>query len=112
LGNLVRNIPNSILEADSENEFYKEFKTYPKELSKAEAWEKRLDSVLNRAVGWNRSVEDISAQIRRGPNGVSSILNFMHQAIVVHEIDPGLLQGKVNKLCEALELLCVSCSCS
>jgi hypothetical protein len=69
-----------------------------------EAWE-YLDPVLNNLLGYSSSVEDVARRVRRGPLGVEGLGWLIHRFVVDYGITGDLLEGKIGKLLEAIELL-------
>lgn len=70
----------------------------------SEAWE-YLDPVLNNLLGYSSSVEDIAQQVWHGPLGVEGLGRLIHRFVVNYGITGDLLEGKLGKLLEAIELL-------
>ena len=70
----------------------------------SEAWE-YLDPVLNNLLGYSSSVEDITRRVRRGPLGVEGLCWLIHRFVVNYKITGDLLEGKLGKLLDAIELL-------
>ena len=70
----------------------------------SEAWE-YLDPVLNNLLGYSSSVEDVARRVRRGPLGVEGLGRLIHRFVVTYGITGDLLEGKLGKLLEAIELL-------
>lgn len=66
-----------------------------------DVWE-TVDGVLNRVVGYGRSVDDIASIIRRGPDGIDGLLTTLEYLVRVHSIKGALLEGKINRILEAI----------
>jgi len=67
-------------------------------------WE-MVDRALNRVVGYGRTTADIAGLIRRGPNGMDGLCNWLSVCIEKFDIDPALLEGKMKRLLDAMALL-------
>ena len=71
-----------------------------------DAWE-MVDKTLNGAIGYGTSVAAVSAIIRRGRFGMDGLCDWLETCILEYGIDPNLLEGKVQRLLDAMSLLCV-----
>lgn len=69
-----------------------------------DAWEV-LDPLLNNAIGWGATAEDVRPLIRRGANGVHALCRFVEYFVMEYGIEGALLEGKLNTLREAMELV-------
>ena len=67
-------------------------------------WE-MVDQALNAVVSYGRTTADIVGLIRKGRNGMDRLCNWLEVCIKVLQIDPVLLEGKMNCLLEAMALL-------
>ena len=70
----------------------------------SEAWE-YLDPVLNNLLGYSSSVEDVARRVRHGPLGVEGLCRLIYRFVVSYSITGDLLEGKLGKLLDAIELL-------
>ena len=66
-----------------------------------------MDPILNNILGYSVSLAEIAAFIRRGPNGVDGLYNWLVTCVSNLGIDEGLLEGKVDHLTAAINLLYV-----
>ena len=66
-----------------------------------------VDKTLNSAIGYGMSVATVSAIIRQGRFGMDSLCNWLETCILEYGINPNLLEGKVQRLLDAMSLLCV-----
>jgi hypothetical protein len=71
-----------------------------------DAWE-MVDKTLNGAIGYGMSVAAVSAIIRRGRFGMDGLCDWLETCILEYGINPNLLEGKVQRLLDAMSLLCV-----
>jgi hypothetical protein len=71
-----------------------------------EAWE-NLDPLLNRIVGYGVTPEIISQRIRRGKYGMDGMFTWLKVCVEELNISEGLLEGKIERLIDAMILLCV-----
>jgi hypothetical protein len=69
-------------------------------------WE-MVDKVLNGVIGYGMSVAAVSAIIRRGRFGMDGLCDWLETCISEYGINPDLLEGKVERLLDAMSLLCV-----
>jgi hypothetical protein len=77
-----------------------------------EPW-KMVDKTLNGVIGYGMTVAAVSAIIHWGRFGMDSLCNWLEKCISEYKINPDLLEGKVQRLLDAISLLCVSiCSVS
>lgn len=72
-----------------------------------EAWI-YLDPILNNVLGFGKTAADIALSVRRGALGVEGVFMFLLACVEEIGIGAGLLEGKVERLCDALELRCVT----
>lgn len=68
-----------------------------------DVWES-IDPVLNRFVGFGATVEEVSRKVRRGPLGVEGLCDWLDMCVTRLGIDPGLLEGKIKTLIDAISL--------
>ena len=71
-----------------------------------DAWE-MVDKTLNGAIGYGMSIAAVSAIIRRGRFGMDGLCDWLETCILEYGINPNLLEGKVQRLLDAMSLLCV-----
>ncbi|GJE96780.1 hypothetical protein PsYK624_129860 [Phanerochaete sordida] len=69
-----------------------------------DAWEV-LDQVLNNVIGYGTSTTDVAGFIRRGSHGVDALCRWLEECVVDLKIAEALLEGKVNKVIDAIQLL-------
>ena len=69
-------------------------------------WES-LDPALNIVVGYGASVEEIAGIIRRGDYGMDGMYQWLKKCVTVLNVDEVLLEKKVQRLIDAMILLCV-----
>ena len=67
-------------------------------------WE-MIDQSLNAVLGYGRTTADIMGLVRRGPNGMDGLCNWLSVCITKLNIDLALLEGKVQRLLDAMALL-------
>jgi hypothetical protein len=70
----------------------------------SEAWE-YLDPVLNRLLGYGVDVEEIAQRVRRGPLGVEGLTRYIRGFVVTYGVPGALLEGKLERLSDAIELV-------
>jgi hypothetical protein len=70
----------------------------------SEAWE-HLDRVLNRLLGYGIDIEDIAQRVRCGPLGIEGLTQYIRGFVVDYHITGVLLEGKLERLLKAIELL-------
>jgi hypothetical protein len=68
-----------------------------------ELWEK-LDPMLNKTIGYDASIEEISSRIRRGPLGLDGLVEFLLWFVENRGLKVELIEGKVERLLDAIEL--------
>lgn len=71
-----------------------------------EAWE-NIDPLLNQVIGYGATPEIISQRIRRGKFGMDGMYTWLKVCIEELNISEGLLEGKINRLIDAMLLLYV-----
>ena len=72
----------------------------------SDPWES-LDPALNIVVGYGASVEEIAGIIRRGDYGMDGMYRWLKKCVMVLKVDEALLEKKVQRLIDAMILLCV-----
>jgi len=83
--------------------------TVPTNLAKDEAWE-FLDPMLNRFLGFNRTTDSIYNVLRGGASGLSAMVRYLEEFIGQYEIDGALLEGKIQRLMNAIQTQYVTLS--
>ena len=71
-----------------------------------DAWQ-MVDKTLNRIIGYGATIEEISTLIRRGKFGMDGLCIWLEKCVSTLRIEEVLLENKVNRLVEAMVLLCV-----
>lgn len=69
-----------------------------------EPWE-MVDKALNPLIGYDRSVPSLAGIIRRGRLGMDGLCNWLEGCVVELGIDPALLEGKIERLLAAFDLM-------
>ena len=69
-------------------------------------WES-LDRALNIVIGYGASVGEIAGIIRRGDYGIDGMYQWLKKCVVELKVDEGLLEMKIQRLIDAMILLCV-----
>ncbi|KAF7798313.1 hypothetical protein EIP86_009534, partial [Pleurotus ostreatoroseus] len=69
-----------------------------------DAWE-YLDPVLNNYIGYNTSIEDVAKELRRGAMGIDGLCDWLESCIRDFRIDPVLLEGKIERVIDAIKLV-------
>ena len=64
-------------------------------------WE-TADRALNGAIGYDKTVEDITKIIRRGPRGMDGLCKWLRILVSELQVDEILLEGKINRLISAV----------
>ena len=70
-----------------------------------DAWQ-MVDRKLNRIIGFGATIEEISALIRHGKFGMDGLCIWLEKCVSTLRIEV-LLENKVNRLVEAMVLLCL-----
>jgi hypothetical protein len=70
----------------------------------SEPWE-HLDSELNRLLGYGLDIEEIAQRVRRGPLGIKGLTQYINGFVVDYGITGALLEGKLERLSKAIELV-------
>jgi hypothetical protein len=71
-----------------------------------DAWE-MVDKALNGVIGYSASIVAVSAVICRGRFGMDGLCNWLETCITELGINPELLEGKIQRLLDAMNLMCV-----
>ena len=101
----IKNVP-ALPDASEADEITAFSQRIPTDLDKDDAWE-YLDPMLNRFLGFDRSVERISEELRGGDMGLAAMMRYLKEFVGLYQIDIGLLEGKMQRLLEAIQLRCV-----
>ena len=83
--------------------------TVPTDLAKDEAWE-FLDPMLNHFLGFNRTTESIYNKLWGGARGLSAMVRYLEEFVGWYEIDGTLLEGKIQRLVNAIQTQYVAMS--
>ena len=70
----------------------------------SEAWE-HLDRALNRLLGYGIDINEIAQRVRRGPWGIGGLTQYIRGFVVEYGIAGALLEGKLERLLKAIELI-------
>ena len=102
----VRHIPSSVPEGTEEDMGFAQGFTLalPASVSSEDAWEV-IDPILNRVCGSDVPVERIASRVRRGPHGMDCVVSWLRRAVDTFQLPSELLEGKVERICEALQTL-------
>jgi len=77
------------------------------DLAKEDAWE-YLDPMLNRFLGFNRMPGSIYNELRGGERGLSAMVQYLKDFVHLYEIDGALLEGKVQRLVNVIQVQCIA----
>ncbi len=102
ISNLLKTLPD----ASETDEIAVFAQNIPIDMDRDDAWEFFLDLLLNCFLGFGRSIESISASLRGGEKGLTVMVRYLSEFVVQYKIDGGLLEGKILRLIEAIELQC------
>ena len=102
----MRNLP-ALPDASDSDEIAVFSENVPTDLVKEEAWE-YLDPMLNRFLGFNRTPESIFNALRGGERGLPAMVKYLKEFVGLYDIDGALLEGKVQRLVNAIQLQCVT----
>ncbi|KAG8944052.1 hypothetical protein FRC03_002201 [Tulasnella sp. 419] len=69
-----------------------------------EVWE-TVDPVLNNLLGFGKTSAEISSMIRRGHYGMDGMCRFFEYLVCERGLNAGLLEGKVDRVMQAISLL-------
>jgi hypothetical protein len=97
----VKSLP-AIPEANDSDELAVFAQSIPTNLDKENAWE-FLDPLLNRFLGFDRSLESISEALRGGEKGLAGMVHYLRVFINEYGIAGVLLEGKVQRLIRAIQ---------
>ena len=105
----ISNLP-VLPEASESDEIVVFSQSMPVDLAKDDAW-KYLDPTLNCFLGFNRTTESISEALRGGEKGLVAMARYLREFVCRYQIDEGLLEGKIQRLLDAIKMWCVSMKC-
>lgn len=71
-------------------------------------YEQVVNPALHNAVGYNMVVIDVAQLIRRGPLGMDGFYRWIEICLVEAGIEYGMLEVRVERVCDAMKLLYVS----
>ena len=100
----ISNLPKTLPDATETDEIAVFAQNVPTDMDRDDAWEFFLDPLLNCFLGFGRSVESISASLRGGERGLTAMARYLREFVGLYRIDGALLEGKVLRLIEAIEL--------
>ena len=98
----VNNLP-ALSEASEVDKIAIFSQNVPANLDKEDAWE-FLDPILNRFLGFDRTVESISEELQGGEMGLAAVIRYLKDFVTLYQIDRGLLEGKVQRLLDAIQM--------
>jgi hypothetical protein len=67
----------------------------PIDMDRDDVWELVLDLLLNRFLGFRRSIESISTSLRGGEKGLAAMARYLRAFVGQYKIDGGPLKGRV-----------------
>ena len=102
----IRDLPNILPDASDTDEIAVFAQDIPTDMDGDDAWEEFLDPLLNRFLGFGRSIESISAMLQGGESGLTAIVRYLRKFVERYRIDGALLEGKLERLIEAIEFRC------
>ena len=101
----IETIPGRLPDATEADEIAVFCQDIPTNMDQDDAWESVLDPLLNRFLGFGRSLESIAAALRGGQRGLQSMARYIREFVSRYDIDAGLLEGKMERLIQAIEML-------
>jgi len=107
----ISNLPKTLPDASETDEIAVFAQNVPIDMDRDDAWEFCLDLLLNRFLGFGRSIKSISVSLRGREKGLTAMARYLREFIGQYRIDGGLLEGKVLQLIEAIELQCPYVAC-
>lgn len=96
---LPQNVPEAIEKDYGIASAFQEF--INKETNPDEAWE-IADGALNIICGADVDPKVIASGIRRGPKGLTRLVEWIQNGVDDFGLEPGMLEGKLQRLCEAV----------
>ena len=105
LESAIANLPN-LPEASERDELAVFAQHIPTDMNQDDAWESLLDPLLNRFLGFGRSIESISEALRGGEMGLVAMARFLRTFVARYHVEGlgALLEGKLNQLMKAIEM--------
>ena len=91
----ISNLPNIFPDASKTDEITVFAQNVPADMDGEDAWEFFLDPLLNRFLGFRRSIESIAASLRGGDRGLAVMVQYLREFVGWYWIDGALLEGKV-----------------
>jgi len=107
----ISNLPKMLPDASDSDEIAIFAQSVPTDMDRDDAWEFLLDPLLNRFLGFGRTIESISASLRGGEKGLTAMARYLREFVGHYQIDGALLEGKVLQLIEAIESKCQCVAC-
>ncbi|KAH9983684.1 hypothetical protein BJV77DRAFT_1072684 [Russula vinacea] len=98
----VRKLPG-LPEAREMDEIAEFAQSVPMNLDKDDAWE-YFDPILNYLLGFNRTTECISKELRGGERGLVAMVRYLREFVGQYQIDEGLLEGKIKQLLDVIQM--------
>ncbi|KAF6755550.1 hypothetical protein DFP72DRAFT_1008601 [Ephemerocybe angulata] len=74
------------------------------DVASEDLWEEVLNGVMKAGLGWGTETDPRSL-VQRGRWGMDGLLAFVEYFVIKRNVDPGLFEGKLNRLMEAMELM-------
>jgi hypothetical protein len=107
----ISNLPQILPDTSETDEIAVFTQKVPTDMDRDDAWEFLLDPLLNRFLGFGRTIESISASLRGGEKGLTAMAQYLREFVAQYQIDGALLEGKMLRLIEAIEFQsrCVAC---
>lgn len=96
-------LPQTVPEAQ-DDDVLAQFATKPLEKTATDAFEV-LDPILNNALGWAATEEEMAKIVRRGAKGVEGLCQYMECFVVDYGVPGVLLEGKITTLLKAMAKL-------
>ena len=105
---LTSNLPDSVLVAGPEDIFACFAHDPCTEVEEGQdPYEVTVDRTLSNAVGYEKQADDVAQLIRRGPLGMDAFCTWIEICLVNLGIAPGLLEMRVQRVCEAMKIVYV-----
>jgi hypothetical protein len=107
----ISNLPKMLPDASDSDKIAVFAQSVPTDMDRDDAWEFLLDPLLNRFLGFRRTIESISTSLRGGEKGLTAMARYLREFVGHYRIDGALLEGKVLRLIEAIESKCQCVAC-
>jgi hypothetical protein len=107
----ISNLPKTLPDASDSDKIAVFAQSVPTDMDRDDAWEFLLDPLLNRFLGFGRTIKSISASLRGGEKGLTAMVRYLREFVGHYRIDGALLEGKVLRLIEAIESKCQCVAC-